>query len=225
MDHRDRLAMFGAFLPHGAEIDEQRMLLRFTVESEEPVSEALVAEADAAWVALRILDKAATQASAAVAEADRDGGYARPDSDHVSALRADLRRAMDVARSARDAASDASGRAYQCVEVEHALPFTWEICSSCRGRGSYVNPSIDAHGISAEEWDRDWSDEDREGYFEGRYDVTCQNCRGRRVEPQPTEPAAYASAEHKAAWKAYQEWAESESADRRERESEARFGY
>ena len=62
--------------------------------------------------------------------------------------------------------------------VEHTLPTTWVVCPTCGGNGKYVNPSIDAHGITADEWSN-WDDEDREAYHSGGYDVTCEECNGR----------------------------------------------
>lgn len=65
------------------------------------------------------------------------------------------------------------------IEVE--FPSKFEICSRCEGHGKHVNPSIDSHGISEEEWRYDWSEEEREGYFNGAYDVICHTCKGQRV--------------------------------------------
>lgn len=65
-------------------------------------------------------------------------------------------------------------------EVEHALPAEYELCPRCRGRGSHVHPDIDGNGITSSEWD-EWSDDEREGYFSGRYDVACHECGGLRV--------------------------------------------
>lgn len=67
------------------------------------------------------------------------------------------------------------------VKVE--FPAKFAVCSRCEGKGSHINPSIDGHGITAEEWDRDWDDESRENYFSGVYDVTCGECKGLRVVP------------------------------------------
>ena len=67
----------------------------------------------------------------------------------------------------------------QGLEVE--VPAVWEVCGTCEGQGSHVNPSIDSHGISAEEF---YEDPDfAEDYFSGRYDVPCNECGGRRVSP------------------------------------------
>jgi hypothetical protein len=64
-------------------------------------------------------------------------------------------------------------------EVE--FPARYEVCGLCDGHGKHVNPSIDAHGISAEEF---YEDPDfREEYFAGTYDVACYRCHGDRVEP------------------------------------------
>jgi len=63
----------------------------------------------------------------------------------------------------------------------------FKICPTCDGKGTHVNPSIDSNGITAEEWDRDWSYEDRENYVSGFYDVDCYECCGKRVVPVPDE--------------------------------------
>lgn len=60
-----------------------------------------------------------------------------------------------------------------------SFPAHYEVCDRCRGTGKHVNPSIDGHGISREEFDADPDFE--EAYFEGRYDVTCYECKGERV--------------------------------------------
>lgn len=56
----------------------------------------------------------------------------------------------------------------------------FEVCNTCQGRGSHVNPSIDAGGITSSEWD-EWDYESQENYWSGRYDVTCYECRGEKV--------------------------------------------
>jgi hypothetical protein len=66
-------------------------------------------------------------------------------------------------------------------EITAEAPVIFEVCGRCGGRGSHVNPSIDGHGITMEEWDQDWSEDEREGYLSGRYDVTCYECAGKRV--------------------------------------------
>lgn len=111
------------------------------------------------------------------------------------------------------------------VEVEHTLPFTFGVCPKCDGKGSYVNPSIDAHGITSDEWENEWDDEGREDYLSGRYDMTCEECHGKRVSPVPSEPDKGSIAEHKAAWDAWCAWERAESSYRNERAHEIRWGY
>jgi hypothetical protein len=66
-------------------------------------------------------------------------------------------------------------------EVEITVRAQFDVCDVCDGKGSHVNPSIDSHGISAEEFadDPDFAD----SYFAGDYDVQCSACGGRRVVP------------------------------------------
>jgi len=61
------------------------------------------------------------------------------------------------------------------------FPATFEVCGLCDGQGSHVNPSIDAHGISAEEFYDDPGF--AEDYFNGVYNVACYECKGLRVTP------------------------------------------
>lgn len=69
-------------------------------------------------------------------------------------------------------------------EEEYEIPFKFEVCGTCEGKGTHVNPSIDSHGITQDEW-YEWDDEEREGYFSGMYDVECYECGGDRVVPVP----------------------------------------
>ena len=57
------------------------------------------------------------------------------------------------------------------------FPAKYIVCYVCEGRGSYVNPSVDEHGIDPRDMDEDFA----ESYFEGAFDVTCQYCCGQRV--------------------------------------------
>lgn len=106
-----------------------------------------------------------------------------------------------------------------------AFPCRWVECPTCDGRGHHVNPSIDAGGLTRSDFDEDPDFE--EGYFGGRYDVTCYECRGRRVVPTvdvhalaPEERRDY---ETWAAWRG--ELAGDEAAYRAERMAEMRMGY
>jgi len=63
-------------------------------------------------------------------------------------------------------------------------PGRFEVCGRCNGHGTHVNPNIDGHGITMEEWwGPDWDDESREMYMSGGYDVACHECGGTRVVP------------------------------------------
>lgn len=61
------------------------------------------------------------------------------------------------------------------------FPAKYAVCDLCDGKGTHVNPSIDAHGISADEFDND--PDFAEDYMRGRYDVQCYACNGLRVVP------------------------------------------
>lgn len=66
---------------------------------------------------------------------------------------------------------------YQYVKTYSKFKF--EVCPTCNGKGSHVNPSVDADGITAE----DMYDMDMEAYMDGDYDVECYGCFGKRVVP------------------------------------------
>lgn len=66
------------------------------------------------------------------------------------------------------------------IEIEIELPAKFEVCSRCAGEGKHVNPAIDGNGIAQDDFDADPDFE--EGYFSGRYDITCERCEGKRVE-------------------------------------------
>lgn len=69
-------------------------------------------------------------------------------------------------------------------EEEYAtLPCKFEVCRTCNGKGSHVNPSIDAGGLTQEDF-YEQGDDFREEYFGGVYDVTCYECSGLRVTPE-----------------------------------------
>ena len=65
--------------------------------------------------------------------------------------------------------------------IEEDLPAKFEVCGTCSGKGSHVNPSIDGNGLSREDFDADPDFE--ESYFRGDYDVRCHECDGLRVVP------------------------------------------
>lgn len=55
----------------------------------------------------------------------------------------------------------------------------YQVCPVCEGEGKTVNPSIDAHGLTAEDFreDPDFAND----YKNGMYDMTCAACNGQRV--------------------------------------------
>ena len=59
------------------------------------------------------------------------------------------------------------------------FPARREVCPTCEGKGSHVNPDVDSHGITAAEMfeDGDFA----EDYFGGVFDVPCFECNGLRV--------------------------------------------
>ena len=59
------------------------------------------------------------------------------------------------------------------------IPVKYEVCETCEGKGKHVNPSIDSHGLSREDFDDD--PDFAEDYMSGRYDVPCNECHGNRV--------------------------------------------
>lgn len=63
----------------------------------------------------------------------------------------------------------------------HTIHLKWEVCGTCEGKGSHVNPSIDAHGLSHDDFEEDPGFE--EDYFSGVYDVKCYECGGRTTSP------------------------------------------
>lgn len=76
------------------------------------------------------------------------------------------------------------------LEVEHTVHLKFAVCDTCDGRGSYVNPSIDSQGLTAEDFadDPDFA----EDYRRGSYDQSCAQCGGARVVPvvdEDTTPA------------------------------------
>lgn len=61
-------------------------------------------------------------------------------------------------------------------KYECAVPYKRDNCWQCNGKGTMVNPSIDAGGLTCDDFYEDPDFE--EAYFSGRYDVTCSACNG-----------------------------------------------
>lgn len=64
-------------------------------------------------------------------------------------------------------------------EDEITIRLCYEVCDTCGGKGRHVNPSIDAGGLTSEDFAED--PDFAEAYFAGHYDVPCYGCKGRRV--------------------------------------------
>ena len=64
-------------------------------------------------------------------------------------------------------------------EYGESLPKQRIVCPTCNGEGKHVNPSIDSHGITREDFDAD--PDFMESYMSGIYDVSCYECGGLRV--------------------------------------------
>ena len=66
---------------------------------------------------------------------------------------------------------------FDADDVEREIPTLWAVCPVCDGNGSHVNPSIDAGGLTAEDFADD--PDFRRDYFGGAYDQPCNRCGGR----------------------------------------------
>ena len=102
-------------------------------------------------------------------------------------------------------------------DEEHTVHLEYEVCGTCSGKGNHVNPSIDAHGITPEEFAEDPGF--REDYFSGVYDVTCYECKGQRVVLTVNEAETA-----KATLKVIEDHARYEFAYRQECEFERKMG-
>lgn len=81
-----------------------------------------------------------------------------------------------------------SGPDHEYGEEDHEVPFHYEVCPTCHGKGKHVNPSVDASGLTAEDFAED--PDFAEAYCSGRYDVPCYQCHGQRVVPVMTRDRA-----------------------------------
>jgi len=68
-----------------------------------------------------------------------------------------------------------------------SLPAHYEVCWRCRGKGTHDHPAF-SNGFTAEEM-HEHGDDFREDYMAGVYDVTCMECRGKRVLLVPSRDA------------------------------------
>lgn len=105
----------------------------------------------------------------------------------------------------------------EMVEEEFEIPIIFEICSTCRGSGTHVNPNIDCHGLTQQDFDED--PDFREEYMGGNYDVSCYECYGKRVAPRIDEANA-----DKEVLRKFRQRQEDERNYRRECAAERRMG-
>lgn len=70
------------------------------------------------------------------------------------------------------------------IDFYLAVSCKFEVCPTCEGRGSHVNPSIDDRGITSSEW-AEWDEDEHKMYRSGGYDVPCYECGGLRVVETP----------------------------------------
>lgn len=94
----------------------------------------------------------------------------------------------------------------------------YEVCPTCSGSGTVVNPSIDAGGITREAFDDDPQFE--RDYFGGRFDVKCPSCTGKRVVA-----AVQFRGELALLGKLIPEWDQAQVEDAHERARERAYGY
>lgn len=73
------------------------------------------------------------------------------------------------------------------------VPIKMAVCPLCNGSGEVVNPSIDAHGLTREDFDEDPDFE--ESYFRGDYNQPCGLCHGEKVIPVPLDASVVATIE------------------------------
>ena len=62
------------------------------------------------------------------------------------------------------------------------VPAKREVCPRCNGEGVHDHPAF-SNGVSPEMWDDD--PDFREDYLSGVHDVTCSECKGKRVVDEP----------------------------------------
>jgi len=108
--------------------------------------------------------------------------------DRLEALNYEMDSRVRAARRGKPAANEAGtemtvlvGESDEGEEEFAVFPCKFEVCSTCQGRGTHVNPSIDSGGISSEDFydDPDFAAD----YMGGVYDVCCYECGGRNVSP------------------------------------------
>lgn len=100
--------------------------------------------------------------------------------------------------------------------VTDKLPAKWEICDTCNGNGKHSH-AIGA--ITSSEWSG-WDMDEQEDYFAGRYDSTCEECKGsgkvKTIDDSQVNPETL---------KAYEEWQDEQANYARQDAYERKYGY
>ena len=60
------------------------------------------------------------------------------------------------------------------------IPAKYVVCDNCEGKGTQVNPNVDGHGLTQEDFDEQGPDF-FDDYMSGVYDIPCLECKGLRV--------------------------------------------
>jgi RecJ-like exonuclease len=70
-------------------------------------------------------------------------------------------------------------------EVETTFPSVMEVCTECNGEGFVLCEGMRGVAYSAEDFERDFDDEERQQYMTrgGIYDQVCPVCHGKNVVP------------------------------------------
>ena len=105
-------------------------------------------------------------------------------------------------------------------EVTHSFPAKFEVCGNCGGHGTHLHEAIRSHAYTQAEFDEAFDDSESKGeYFRngGRYDVTCQVCKGKNVVPVVDEEMLTAIQEER-----FHEYQEAMVEEAQEREMDRR---
>lgn len=108
-----------------------------------------------------------------------------------------------------------------CEYTEVEARMVYKVCSTCDGKGTHVNPSIDSDGLSYEDFEED--PDFKEDYVNGTYDVPCYECEGKRVVPTLDENDK--SPQQQVLLKVWQKIQENIANSARERDYERRMGF
>jgi hypothetical protein len=90
-----------------------------------------------------------------------------------------------------------------CPEQSYDIKLVakYEVCPTCFGKGTRVNPAIDGNGLTSSDID-ELGPDFMEDYMSGVYDIKCSECNGNRVILVPDE--AQNSEENLKAYEDYQ---------------------